>query len=70
MAELTEVPPIILLSSTIIDRYARMIIERHPTDPNKLMVFMSGVEPREYTGDEARELWSFYDRDKGYRFSE
>lgn len=65
-----ELSPVIILPTTIIDRQARIVIERDPEVDGRLKVFVAGCPERVYDGDEARELWNFYDRDRGYRFKD
>lgn len=51
---------IILLSSTVIDRTARLIIERDEKDPNRVWI-SNGSETKWYfDGDDARTIWNFY----------
>lgn len=51
------IPPIIHLSTAIIDREARLIIER---DENGVVWIDNGMNKYFYTGDDARMIWDFY----------
>lgn len=59
----SDLPRIIILPMTIIDRGNGMIIERDKHKHNKLWLYFPGMEPHVFEDGEAIELWSFFDRD-------
>lgn len=57
---MNELPPIILLSGAVIDREARLIIERDENDPNKVWIDNGGPTKYFYVDDDARKILDFY----------
>ena len=60
---------IILLSNAVIDRTARLIIERDEKDPNKVWVDNGGTSKWYFEGDDARTIWDFYFPTKDWKES-
>lgn len=58
-----DLPRIIILPMTIIDRDTGMIIERDKDKHNKLWLYFPGMEPHVFEDGEAIELWKFFDVD-------
>ena len=53
-------PDVIILSTAVIDRVARIIIERDEKDPNKVWVDNGTDAKYFFEGDDARTIWNFY----------
>lgn len=59
-------PEVILLSNAVIDRHARLIIERDEEVPGRVWIYNGGETRFFYDGDDARIIWDFYFPDKNY----
>lgn len=61
----SDLPPIILLSSAIIDRHARLVIEWDEEVAGRIVVD-NGVNKYWYEGEDAQTIWNFYRTPEGY----